>query len=110
MARKKVEEKRRIMHYLKKTPNPKAYSKTTGYNAIAVMRNGRRGEGPTVKSVIKHFRLKERHSLIITRNQDDIVKKLNLASPFLIWGHISFKTMFNLVHKKATFRPKNSFE
>lgn len=37
-----------------------------------------------------------------------VLKQLNIIEPFVYWGFPSFKTVNDVLHRKATFRTKNN--
>merc|ERR1712032_1264531 len=71
---------------------------------LAVVRNGRMGGMKEVKGTTKSLGINRRHTLVFMPNTEDVVRNLNVCKPFLFWGRPSFKTVFNVVHKKAMFR------
>lgn len=92
-------DQRRLKNQFKKK-KPRTYKG----RMLAVARNGRLGGSTQVKKTLKSLGLGQRHSLVFVPNNPDSVHKLAVCKPFLFWGHPSFKTVFNVVHKKAMFR------
>lgn len=104
-ARQKHYEQRRINKVKAKTknwPNPKIRHGKS--KALAVVRNGRPGGCPESRAVLRFMNLKKKNTLIMVRNSPETLRKLMIAEPFIYWGPISFKTCFNLIHKKAMFK------
>lgn len=95
---------RRLKHVKKKTPKWPKPPVQKGSKVIAVMRNGRPGGSPEVKSTLRYLNLKKKNHLAIVRNTPENKKKMLIIEPFAYWGPVSFKTCFNLVHKKAMFK------
>jgi len=105
-ARTMTRDHNRLKHLKKKTknwPNLKADSRAA--KTIAVLRNSRPGGSKEAKGVLRYLNLKRRNTMIIMRNSDANKRRLEIIKPFAYWGPISFKTCFNLVHKKAQFHP-----
>lgn len=98
-ARIRLTDRRRLINgKKKKTPGaPRG-------RILAVVRNGRLGGMKEVKHSLKAMGINRRHTLVFMPNTEDNVRSLNLVKPFLFWGRPSFKTVFNVVHKKAVFR------
>lgn len=94
-------DRRRLMTQKKKNPNPKAAPKT---RSLAVVRNGRLGGSKEVKMMLRDIGLPHRNALIFVPNTAEMASKLQVVKPFAYWGRCSFKNVFNLVHKKATFK------
>lgn len=95
---------RRLKHvkkHTKKWPKPAA---TNPGKVIAVLRNGRPRPNPEAKKCIRWMNLKIKNSLTIIRNIPENIKKLKIIEPFAYWGPVSFKTVFNLIHKKGKFK------
>jgi large subunit ribosomal protein L7e len=71
---------------------------------LAVVRNGRLGGSKEAKVTLRHMGLSRRHSLVFLPNTEEIATKLREATPFAFWGTPSFKSVCNLIHKRAAFR------
>jgi len=71
---------------------------------LAVVRNGRLGGMKEVKQTLKKLGINQRHTLVFMPNNEETVRSLSTCKPFLFWGRPSFKTVFNVVHKKVMFR------
>eukprot|EP00435_Cladocopium_sp_Y103_P006627 s1026_g2.t1 len=101
------EEKR-----LKRLPNKKKPKPKKKGQVIALCRNGKKGVPKKVKSVLRDFGLRARHSMTFILNNEDLTiesaRKLQEVKPFTFWGVPSFKNVYNLVHKKAVFVDKEA--
>uniref|UniRef100_A0A7S2J9N6 Ribosomal protein L30 ferredoxin-like fold domain-containing protein n=1 Tax=Zooxanthella nutricula TaxID=1333877 RepID=A0A7S2J9N6_9DINO len=92
---------RRLKVSRKKNPTPKPLRKC---RSIAVARNGRTGGSKETKQTLKKLGLSTRHKLIFLPNTEETANQLLTVKPFCYWGRCSFKTLFNIVHKKAAFK------
>lgn len=95
---RQVDRKRLLTQKKKKQP-----SAVRG-RMLVVVRNGRLGGMKEVKDTLKMIGAHRRHTLVFVPNTEETRKSLNTCKPFLFWGRPSFKTIFNIVHKKAIFR------
>jgi len=100
------------IHRIKVTKKKHAKKKASGnFKVLTVVRNGRHGGCGETKRVLKKLGLTKRNSLIFMANSPENCQKLLTVKPFAYWGKCSFKTMFNIVHKKAVFKdPENPEE
>jgi len=98
-ARIRQADRRRLMNGKKKKVPQAPRGRT-----LAVVRNGRLGGMREVKKTMKALGINKRHTLVFLPNTEDTVTSLNVCKPFLFWGRPSFKTVFNVVHKKVVFR------
>jgi large subunit ribosomal protein L7e len=94
-------DRRRLQNKDKKKKDSKPRPKG---RMLAAVRNGRLGGSGEVKATLREMGLGHRHCLVFLPNIEDITTKLNTCKPFIFWGPPSFKTVFNIVHKKAAFR------
>jgi len=105
-ARTMQRDHNRLKHLKKKTPKwPNLKADNRAPKCIALLRNSRPGGSKEVKATLRYLNLKRRNHLVILRNSDANKRRLQIIRPFVYWGPISFKTCFNLVHKKAQFHP-----
>jgi len=102
-ARLKYKDSRRVMNMHKK-PLPKLEKKKDGGHVLAVIRNARKGGSKRVKAALRSLRLVRRERLVFLQNQKEVAENLRLVKPFVYWGCPTFKTVYNLVHKRACFR------
>jgi len=104
--------KAKDIHRIKVTKKKHAKAKASGnYKVLTVIRNGRPGGCGETKRVLKKLGLLRRNSLIFLANSPETNEKLLAIKPFAYWGKVSFKTLFNIVHKKAIFKdPENPEE
>lgn len=100
-ARLKLQDQRRIKTIKKKWPNPKINNR--GPKTLCVIRNSRLGGCKETKSTLRYLNLKKRNHCVFVRNSNDTKRRLMLVRPYAFWGPVSFKTVFNLVHKKGMF-------
>lgn len=102
--RKRMRDRKRVEVQTKKSQKKKV--KLGKGKVLAVGRNGRLGKtaGEKASAVIKGINLSKRHTMVFVRNNEDTIKRLETAKPFLFWGEPQFKTIFNLMTKKAVFR------
>mmetsp|Transcript_63396 Transcript_63396/g.163118 ORF Transcript_63396/g.163118 Transcript_63396/m.163118 type:complete len:260 (+) Transcript_63396:86-865(+) len=91
---------RRRLKTLKKRGQPKMPQG----RVIVAVRNGRLGGSREVKDTLRSLALTERHTLVFLPITEEITAKLHTCKPFLFWGRPTFKTVFNVIHKKALFR------
>lgn len=100
----KIKEEKR----LKRLPNKKKPKPKKKEQVIALCRNGKKGVPKKVKSVLRDFGLRARHSMTFILNNEESARKLQEVKPFTFWGVPSFKNVYNLVHKKAVFVDKEA--
>jgi large subunit ribosomal protein L7e len=97
----RMNDRRRLKNKDKKPKESKPRPKG---KMLAAVRNGRLGGEREVKATLRGLGLGHRHSLVFLPNTEETTTKLLTCKPFVFWGPPSFKTVFNIVHKKAAFR------
>lgn len=75
---------------------------------LAVVRNGRMGGTVELRRTLRALHLPRRNHLTFLANTKDTLLKLQICKPFVFWGVPSFKTVFNVMSKKALFREPNA--
>lgn len=104
---KKQMDRNRIKHSKKKFPKgPKRVG--GGCKTIIACRNGRSGGCIETKATLKKLGLGDKNTMIFLPNTPDVAAKLLTCKPFCYWGKISYKSLMNIVHKKAMFRSPES--
>merc|ERR1719502_711586 len=68
---------------------------------LVAVRNGKIGGHRTTRNQLEEMGLKDCHCLTFIKNTPHNYTKLKLVEPYVWWGAPQFKTIFNLVHKKA---------
>lgn len=101
-ARQRIKDEGRLKTQQKKR-KPKPAKKG---HVLAICRNGRTGGSRQVKETLRDLGLTKRHVLTFRLNDEETVQKLNTVKPFAFWGVPCFKSVFNIVHKKAVFRDR----
>eukprot|EP00930_Biecheleria_cincta_P061183 TRINITY_DN46742_c0_g1_i1.p1 TRINITY_DN46742_c0_g1~~TRINITY_DN46742_c0_g1_i1.p1 ORF type:complete len:286 (-),score=68.86 TRINITY_DN46742_c0_g1_i1:120-905(-) len=91
-----------------KTQEKKKKPKLQQGAVLTVARNGRMGGTKEVKIALRELGLQRRHQMTFRLNNEETSKRLQIAKPFCFWGVPTFKAVFDIVHKKAEFRDKDS--
>jgi len=97
-------DERRLKSQTKK-PLDKVYEKA---KCLAVVRNARDGGSKQVKMMLKNLRLKEPNTLVFMTNTKESLQKLKIVKPFVFWGCPSYRSVLDLMQKKATFKAPKS--
>jgi len=71
---------------------------------IAVVRNGRNGGSRPVLNALKKMDLAKHNTLVFMPHTEDTLKEMQYVKPFVFWGNPTFKTVFNLIHKRASIK------
>eukprot|EP00933_Yihiella_yeosuensis_P007584 TRINITY_DN112692_c0_g1_i1.p1 TRINITY_DN112692_c0_g1~~TRINITY_DN112692_c0_g1_i1.p1 ORF type:complete len:262 (-),score=54.45 TRINITY_DN112692_c0_g1_i1:489-1274(-) len=90
--------------YRRKTQEKKKKPKLGAAAVVCIARNGRIGGTKEVKVALNELGLMKRHTMVFRLNNEETSKLCQTAKPFLFWGNIPFKGLFNVVHKKALFK------
>jgi len=101
-ARLRQADEKRIRHMKKKYPKgPKPVRQC---KVLAVVRNNRSGGTKRTRTMLKELSLTQPNSLLFMQNTPENAAKLMTCKPFCYWGRLKFKTLLNIVHKKALFQ------
>lgn len=87
-----------------KNLNKKPLGKQQKGRVLAIVRNGRLGGSREAKQTLRSLGLARRHALVFLPNTEETAKRLRVAKPYAFWGVPHFKTVCNLIHKRASFR------
>lgn len=93
--RRSIADYYRLKRVRKKNPR-----KQKGKVIVAV-RNGKIGGHRRTRALLGEMGLKDCHCLTFIKNTPYNYTQLKLLEPFVWWGAPQFKTVFNIVHKKA---------
>jgi len=77
--------------------------KQDGKVVIAV-RNGREGGSRDVRLTLRAMRLAKINTLVFMPNTESTAANLFLCKPFVFWGCPTFKTILNILQKKAVIK------
>mmetsp|Transcript_123257 Transcript_123257/g.383600 ORF Transcript_123257/g.383600 Transcript_123257/m.383600 type:complete len:262 (-) Transcript_123257:101-886(-) len=71
---------------------------------IMASRNGRMGGCAESKKVMRSLGLRKRHAWVFLACNKELIKDLWKCKPYVFWGRPTFKSVFNMIHKKAMFK------
>eukprot|EP00392_Amoebophrya_sp_AT5.2_P008566 g8594.t1 len=74
---------------------------------IVAIRNRRKNPTKVVKAALERLGLGEKNALRFVPYDEVLIRELKLVQPFVYWGYPTFKTVNDLLHKKALFQTKN---
>jgi len=98
-CRNRLNDRRRLKNCGKKPLGKKGKGRI-----IAAVRNGRIGTSEEAKVTLRELGLTGRNSLVFLPNTDDSATKLRKAKPYTFYGPPTFKMVFDLIHKRASFK------
>lgn len=87
-----------------KTQKKKKKPKTQHGKVVLAMRNGRDGGTGEVRRMLRTMRLARVNTLVFMPNTEETAANLHLCKPFVFWGRPTYKTILNILHKKAVIR------
>mmetsp|Transcript_1141 Transcript_1141/g.3287 ORF Transcript_1141/g.3287 Transcript_1141/m.3287 type:complete len:261 (+) Transcript_1141:90-872(+) len=84
-----------------KTQKKKKRPRPQHGKVVLAIRNGREGGTGEVRRMLRTMRLAKVNTLVFMPNTQETAESLHLCKPFVFWGRPSFKTIMNILHKKA---------
>ncbi|CAD7965391.1 unnamed protein product [Amoebophrya sp. A120] len=90
-----------------KTKKQKVAHESNGFVLLAI-RNRRKRPTNVVKKILERLDLQEHNTLRFLPYNEHTCRELKMVKPFVYWGYPTFKTVNDLLHKKALFKTKTN--
>merc|ERR1712007_156140 len=96
-----LEYRRSVSDYYRRKRVRKKNRRPQKGKMLVAVRNGKIGGHRKTRVLLGEMGLKNCHCLTFLENTPYNYTQLKLVEPFVWWGVPQFKTIFNLIHKKA---------